>query len=78
MVTTSDVESAFAQVANTHIEEVDADGLVAQITVSDKNAGNFFRTLRVNDFDFDAKRLGSRLVAHVDVEEEEGLDSLFA
>jgi hypothetical protein len=74
---TSEVRDAFSAVPNSNVEEIDADGTVAQITVSDKQAGNFFQTLRTSGFDFDAKRLGSRLVAHVEVEEEEGLGSLF-
>jgi hypothetical protein len=73
--TISDVRSTFSSVPNSHVEEVDADGQVAQITVSDKQAGPFFETLRTADYEFDAKRLGSRLVAHVEV--KEGLGNLF-
>jgi hypothetical protein len=75
--TISDVKDTFSAVANTHVEEVDADGLVAQVTVSDKQAGKFFKTLRESEFEFEAKRLGSRLIAHIDIEEEEGLGALF-
>lgn len=77
MTTTNDVKAAFSNVANANIDEVDADGLVAEVTVSDKQTGHFFKTLRTNGFDYNAKRLGNRLVAHIEVEEEEGLGDLF-
>lgn len=77
MPTTNDVKAAFGNVANANIEEIDANGLYAQVTVSDQQAGRFFQTLRTSNFDFDAKRLGDRLVAHVPVEEEKGLGELF-
>lgn len=78
MTSLSDVKTAFASVANANIDEIDADGPYAQVAVSDKQTGAFFKTLRTNDFDFDAKRLGDRLVAHIEIEEEEGLGQLFS
>jgi hypothetical protein len=77
MPKTKDVKRAFRAVPNAHVNEVDSDGLYAQVTVSEKQAGRFFQTLRTNDFEFDAKRLGSNLVAHIEVEEPEGLGQLF-
>jgi hypothetical protein len=79
MVEYNDVTSAFSNVANTKITKVDADGLAAQVTVSDKQAGPFFKTLRVSEFESDAKRVGSRLTAFIPIEEEEkeGLGELF-
>jgi len=78
MVTTESVRQAFGNVANANIDHIDADGLFAEVTVSDKQAGAFFKTLRENDYDFEAKRLGDRLVAHIEVDDErEGLGNLF-
>jgi len=76
--TISDVRNSFASIPNVHVDEVDIDGHVANVSASDTYAGDFFKTLRVNGYDFQAKRLGGRLVAHVEIEEEEGLGSLLS
>jgi hypothetical protein len=76
--TISEVRAAFAQIPNAHVDEGDINGTYASVTVSEDQIGHFYRTVRQNGYDFEAKRLGDRLVAHVPVEEEDrGLGELF-
>lgn len=73
-----EIESTFAQIPGANTRFLDLEGGYAEITVSEKQAGPLFRELRTNGFDFEAKRLGNRIVAHVPAEQEsEGLGKLF-
>lgn len=76
-VDTGDVRNALEeQLTTVETENSDlADGIRA--TVPESEAGAFFRTMRINGFDFSAKRLGDAIVAHIEAEEEEGLGALF-
>lgn len=78
MTTLKEVKAAFSTVPNAQVSEADVHGRVAEVTVSGNLAGQLYRTLRTNDFEFESKRLGDRLVAHIEVEEEGGLGPLFS
>jgi protein-L-isoaspartate O-methyltransferase len=78
MTTLKEVKAAFRDVPNAEISEADVHGRVAEVTLSGNLAGQLYKTLRTNDFEFESKRLGNRMVAHIEVEEEDdGLAPLF-
>jgi hypothetical protein len=71
MTTLSEVKTAFEDVPNADISEADVHGRVAEVTVSGNLAGQMYQTLRTADFEWESKRLGKRMVAHIEVEEED-------
>ena len=76
MVKASEVRDAFSTVPGSNIDVNSVEGKNVIITASEKQAGNFFRTLRVNDFEFTSRRVDNTLVARIEVEEPEGLGEL--
>jgi len=77
MVTETDVRQAFSAVPGTDFHTHTLEGNQIQVTVSEKNAGLFYKTLRQSELDFNSKRLGSTLVAQIEIEEQQGLGRLF-
>lgn len=75
--TTSDVRKAFRQINTVEFEDSDlANGV--RVAVHEKQAGEFFQTLRVNGWEnATTRRLGDTLVAHISADQEEGLGKLF-
>lgn len=75
----NEIESEFANIPGANTRFLNLEGGYAEITVSEKQAGALFATLRRNGFDFESRRIGNRIVAHVpaEEEEEEGLGNLF-
>jgi hypothetical protein len=76
-VTTDDVREAFSHLSTAETETSDLAGGI-RVAASDSEAGQFFKTLRTNGFDYTAKRLGDSLVANIEAEESRGLGDLFA
>lgn len=76
MTTTNDVRDALG-----HLRTVSTDSSVyddgIQVTVSDEEAGQFFKTVRVRGFNAETKRLGDSLVSRIEAEESGGLGDLF-
>jgi hypothetical protein len=74
--TTDDVRSAFDSFTTAEFETSDlADGI--RVSVHESEAGDFFRTLRVLEFDAESKRIGETLVAHIEAEKSNSLAELF-
>lgn len=60
------------------VETQDTDlGSGVRATVSESEAGDFFRTLRIEGYDFNSRRLGDTIVAHIEAEEQSSLATLF-
>ncbi len=76
MTTTDDVRDALDSLstANFNTSAYD-DGI--QVTLSESEAGQFFKTIRINGFEAQTKRLGDSLVARIEAEESGGLGDLF-
>ncbi|AGM11575.1 hypothetical protein M199_gp091 [Halogranum tailed virus 1] len=78
MVTTDEVHKAFSGIDSAEFQDSDlANGI--RVTVSEEDAGSFFRTMRVNGYQETAttRRLGDTLVAHIPAERSTSLASLF-
>lgn len=74
--TTADVRDAFDSLRTAETETSDlADGI--RVAVHEDEAGQFFATMRRNNFDAQSRRVGETIVAHIEAEQEEGLGSLF-
>jgi len=74
--TTDDVRDALDSLSTVNFDSmVYEDGI--QVTLSESEAGQFFKTIRVNGFDAQTKRLGNSLVARIEAEESGGLGDLF-
>lgn len=78
MTTTDDVHDAFSGIDSAEFQDSDlANGI--RVSVSEDDAGAFFRTMRVEAFPESAttRRLGDSLVAHIPAERSTSLQSLF-
>ncbi len=76
-ITTKDVRDALkANLNSVETENTDLGGGV-RASVSESDVGAFYGLMRREGFDFDSKRIGGTLVAHIYAEEEEGLGQLF-
>jgi len=68
--TTDDVRDALS-----HLNTADFDAVVFEnsilVTVSESEAGAFFKALRVNGYEFTAKRLDDALVARIQTTESD-------
>jgi hypothetical protein len=74
--TTDDVRDAFDSLSTVNFDSsVYDDGI--QVTLNESEAGLFFKTIRVNGFEAESKRLGDSLVARIEAEESGGLGDLF-
>jgi len=74
--TTDDVRDALDSLSTVNFDSmVYEDGI--QVTLSESEAGQFFKTIRVNGFEAQTKRLGNSLVARIEAEESGGLGDLF-
>lgn len=76
MTTTDDVRDALD-----HLRTANFDSMVyedeIQVTFSENEAGQFFKAVRVNDFNAQTARLGNSLVSRIEAEEAGGLGDLF-
>lgn len=78
MTTTDEVHDAFSGIDSAEFQDSDlANGI--RVTVSEDDAGAFFRTMRVEGFQETGttRRLGDTLVAHIPAERSTSLKSLF-
>lgn len=74
--TTGDVRSTLNANLNS-VEVTDSTlGGGVQATVSEQEIGQFYRTMRQNDYEFSSRRLGDTLVAQIEAEEQSGLGGL--
>jgi len=74
--TTDDVRDALDSLSTVNFDSmVYEDGI--QVTLSESEAGQFFKTIRVNGFEAQTKRLGNSLVARIEAEKSGGLGDLF-
>jgi len=74
--TTDDVRDALDSLSTVNFDSmVYEDGI--QVTLSESEAGQFFKTIRVNGFEAQTKRLGNSLVSRIEAEESGGLGDLF-
>ena len=74
--TTDDVRDALDSLSTVNFDSmVYEDGI--QVTLSESEAGQFFKTIRIEGFDAQTKRLGNSLVARIEAEESGGLGDLF-
>jgi len=74
--TTDDVRDALDSLSTVNFDSnVYDDGI--QVTLSESEAGSFFKTIRVNGFEAQTKRLGNSLVSRIEAEESGGLGDLF-
>jgi hypothetical protein len=77
MVKATEVRDAFSTVPDSNININSVEGDNVMVTVSENQAGNFFRTLRINDFDFTSRRVDNTVVARIEVEELSNMEKLF-
>lgn len=76
MVTTNEVRSALGGIDSVEFEVSDVAGGI-RVALSDDDAGQFFKTVRVHDFNHESKRIGDSIVSHIEAEKSGGLGDLF-
>jgi hypothetical protein len=77
MVKATEVRDAFSKVPDSNIDVNSVGGDNVMVTVSENQAGSFFRTLRINDFDFTSRRVENTVVARIEVEELSTMEKFF-
>lgn len=76
MHTTDDVRDALDHLSTVEFQTSDlSDGI--RVALDESEAGQFFKQVRVNDFDATTKRLGDVLVSSIEAEQSDGLGDLF-
>jgi len=76
MATTNEVRDAFGHLSTVEFQTSELSNGV-RVALSEEEAGQFFKAVRVNGLDATSKRLGDSIVANIETEKPDGLGGLF-
>jgi len=76
MATTNEVRNALGHLSTVEVQTSDLSNGV-RVALSEDEAGQFFKAVRINGLDATSKRLGDSIVAHIEAEKSGGLGDLF-